>query len=191
MSSTEFPPSFEPFLSETEVIRFLDRQEKTAYWTIVRDLDSGSVLHVVPGKDGAALRDFLIRLRNSKAKIEVVAMDMGKAFICWVKENLPSAQIVFDHFHVIKLMNEKVDLVRRRIAAKLDAEERAILKNQRFLLLRNEEDLNSEARVYLSKIKQTFQELADIHMMKETLRSIYAVAQNIFSGRTKIRVTGF
>ena len=151
---------------------------KTAYWTIVRDLDSGSVLHVVPGKDGTALRDFLIRLRNSKAKIEVVAMDMGKAFICWVKENLPSAQIVFDHFHVIKLMNEKVDLVRRRIAAKLDAEERAILKNQRFLLLRNEEDLNSEARVYLSKIKQTFQELADIHMMKEALRSIYAVAQN-------------
>ena len=77
---------------------------------------------------------------------------MGKAFICWVKENLPSAQIVFDHFHVIKLMNEKVDLVRRRIAAKLDAEERAILKNQRFLLLRNEEDLNSEARVYLSRL---------------------------------------
>ena len=28
------------------------------------------------------------------------------------------------------------------------------------------------------KIKQTFQELADIHMMKEALRSIYAVAQN-------------
>ena len=71
-----------------------------------------------------------------------------------------------------------MDLVRRIIAAKLDAEERAILKNQRFLLLRNEEDLNSEARVYLSKIKQTFQELADIHMMKEALRSIYAVAQN-------------
>ena len=44
--------------------------------------------------------------------------------------------------------------------------------------MRNEEDLNSEARVYLSKIKQTFQELADIHMMKEALRSIYAVAQN-------------
>lgn len=76
-------------------------------------------------------------------------------------------------------MNEKLDLVRRRIAAKLDAEERAILKNQRFTLLRNEENLSSEATAYLSKIKQTFQELADVHMMKEALRSIYSVAQNV------------
>ena len=85
-------------------------------------------------------------------------MNMEKAFIHWVKEYLPSAEIVFDHFHVIKLMNEKPDLVRRRIAAKLDAEERAVLKNQRFTLLRN---------------------LADVHMMKEVLQSIYSVAQNI------------
>jgi transposase len=151
---------------------------KPSYWTIVRDLDSGSVLYVDQGKDCNALRDFLFRLRKSKAKIEVVAMDMRKAFIHCVKENLPSAQIVFDYFHVIKLMNEKLDLVRRRIAAKMDAEERAILKNQRFILLRNEEDLNAEASAYLAKIKQTFQELADVHMMKEALRSIYVVAQN-------------
>ena len=76
-------------------------------------------------------------------------------------------------------MNEKLDLVRRRIAAKLDADERAILKNQRFTLLRNEENLSSEATAYLAKIKQTFQELADVHMMKEALRSIYSVAQNV------------
>lgn len=97
----------------------------------------------------------------------------------WVKENLPPAQIVFNHFHVIKLMNEKLDLVRRRITVKLDTAERAILKNQRFTLLRNEENLSSEASAYLAKIKQTFQELADVHMMKEALRSIYSVAQNV------------
>lgn len=90
---------------------------KTAYWTIIRDLDSGAVLHVDQGKDGNALKDFLLRPQRSKAEIEVVAMDMGKAFISRVKENLPSAQIVFNHFHVIKLMNEKLDLVRRRSEA--------------------------------------------------------------------------
>ena len=35
---------------------------KTAYWTIVRDLDSGAVLHVDQGKDGDALRAFLLLL---------------------------------------------------------------------------------------------------------------------------------
>ena len=48
---------------------------KTAYWTIVRDLDSGAVLHVDQGKDGDALRAFLLLLRRSNAEIEVVAMD--------------------------------------------------------------------------------------------------------------------
>lgn len=42
-----------------------------------------------------------------------------------------------------------------------------------------EENLSSEASAYLAKIKQTFQELADVHMMKEALRSIYSVAQNV------------
>ncbi len=66
-----------------------------------------------------------------------------------------------------------------RIAAKPDAEERAVLKNQRFTLLRNEENLSSEASAYLSKINQTFQELIDVHMMKEALRSICSVVQSV------------
>lgn len=155
-----------------------DEEKKTAYWTIVRDLDSGSVLHVDRGKDGAALKGFLKRLRRSKAKIEVVAMDMGRAFNSWVKKHLSKANIVFDHFHVIKLMNEKIDKVRRRIAADLDDKEKEILKNQRYTLLRNEEDLSSEAAEHLAEVKAAFQELADVHMMKEYLRSIYRIAKN-------------
>lgn len=97
---------------------------------------------------------------------------MGTAFIHWPKEHLPSAQIGFDRFHVVKLMNEKRDPVRRRTAAQLDAEGGAVLKNQRFTPLRNEEDLHSEAGSHLSEIKQTLQELADGHLMKAALRSI-------------------
>ena len=122
---------------------------------------------------------FYFVCESQKKKLKLLQWIWGKAFISWVKENLPPAQIVFNHFHVIKLMNEKLDLVRRRITVKLDTAERAILKNQRFTLLRNEENLSSEASAYLAKIKQTFQELADVHMMKEALRSIYSVAQNV------------
>lgn len=164
-----------------------DAKGKTAYWTIVRDLDSGAVLHVDRGKDGNALKSFLRRLRKSKAKIELVAMDMGKAFIRWVSDHLPLAKIVFDHFHVIQMMNEKVDNVRRKIVANLNEDEREILKNQRFTLLRNEEDLSAEAAEHLEKIRSTFQELADVHMMKEALRSIYAVASDDYQAETLLR----
>ena len=164
-----------------------DKDGKSAYWTIVRDLDTGAVLHVDRGKDGDSLKPFLKRLRRSKTKIELVAMDMGKAFIKWVSDNLPDANIVFDHFHVIKLMNEKVDKVRIKVAAKLDEDEKKILKKQRFTLLRNEEKLKPEAMERLTQIKATFQELADVHMMKEALRSVYRVAQN--SSQAEIALT--
>ena len=39
-------------------------------------------------------------------------MDMGRAFIAWVKTYLKDAEIVFDHFHIIKTMNEKLDRIR-------------------------------------------------------------------------------
>ena len=151
---------------------------KPAYWTIVRDLVSGAVLHVDKGKDGDFLRDFLKKIRRSKAKIELVALDMERAFVAWVTENLPDAKIVFDHFHVIKLMNEILDNARRKTMAQLDANQRSALKNKRFVLLRNEEDLDANAAKDLATIKDHFKELADLHMMKESLRSIYRVVDN-------------
>lgn len=164
-----------------------DEEGKTAYWTVVRDLESGAVLHVDRGKDGEALSGFLLRLRRARAKIEIVAMDMGKAFIAWVEKHFPEANIVFDHFHVIKLMNEKIEKVRRKIAAEMDENERKILKNQRFVLLRNEADLKPEAAEYLALIKDTFQELGEVHMMKESLRSIYNVVTNPIDAEAALR----
>ena len=165
----------------------IDRKKgKPVYWTIVRDLVSGAVLHVDKGKEGDSLKSFLFRLHCSKAKIELVAMDMGAAYTLWVKENLPGAAIVFDHFHVIKLMNDKLDMVRRRTMAQLDADELKLLKKKRFLLLHNQEDLNEEA-ADLAELKEHFKELSELHMMKEALRSIYRVVMTEDEAETALR----
>ena len=66
-------------------------------------------------------------------------MDMANAYYSWVSENFPNANIVFDHFHVIKLMNDKLDLVRRRVTSKMDETQRKQLKGLRFIFLRNNE----------------------------------------------------
>jgi len=96
--------------------------------TIVRDLEQGHVLHVGDGKGAAALEAFQRRLASSKAQIKAVAMDMSSGYASWVNEHLPEAEIVFDHFHVIQLMNKKVDQVRRRTMATLEGEEKQALK---------------------------------------------------------------
>ena len=92
------------------------------------DLATGAVLHVGDGKGGEALEEFGRRLRSSTAQIKVVAMDMSSGFAAWFKLNLPDAMIVFDHFHVIKLMNDRLDQVRRRTVKELEGEDAKALK---------------------------------------------------------------
>ena len=153
-------------------------QAKQAYLTIVRDLESGAVIHVGDGKGVSALEGALSKLNASK--LQVVAMDMANAYSSWFKEHFPKAQIVFDHFHVIKLMNDRLDKVRRRVTAKLDSTERKHLKGLRFVFLKNEEDIPESNTNILHNLKGKFQELGDAYMFKEALRTIYRVAQDAY-----------
>ena len=98
------------------------------YKTIVRDLHSGAVLHVGDGRGAEALKPFGRRLAGSSAEIEAIAMDMAAGYTAWAREALPNAVIVYDHFHLIKLMNEKLDIVRRRTVNELDEQQTALLK---------------------------------------------------------------
>ena len=127
------------------------------YLTIVRDLQSGAVIHVGEGKGISALAGALKKLK--KSKLRIVTMDMANAYYSWISENFPKANIVFDHFHVIKLMNDKLDLVRRRITAKMDEVQRKQLKGLRFIFLRNNEDFLEDARHILKNMRGDFQDL--------------------------------
>ncbi len=102
-------------------------------------------------------------------------MDLGRPFRKWAEDNLPNACIVHDHFHVMKLMNDKLNAVRRRTAAALDEEQRKFVKGMRFTLMRNSEDLTSLEREHLADVFKLSKDLASMHVMKEELRSIYRV----------------
>lgn len=155
----------------------------TAYKTIVRDLESGAVLFVGTGKGGDALTKFEKRLRTSVCEIKLVAMDMSAGYAAWVTRVLPTAEVVFDHFHLIKLMNDRLDSIRRRTLSTLDDETKKQLKRKRYFFLRNEEDLNPEDADTLKTLKNTFDELGTTHAMKEKLRSIYRTAGNTYDAR--------
>lgn len=144
--------------------------------TVVRDLESGAVLFIGAGKGKAALNPFRPRLRRRRKQIKAVAMDMSNAYSAWVRDVLPEADIVYDHFHVIQLMNHKMDGLRRRTMNKLEEEQKKELKNKRFLLLRNEESLKRDAAAELEKLRFEFKDLGTVSLMKEYLRNIYKVA---------------
>ena len=110
-------------------------------------------------------------------------MDMSTGYSAWARRFLPKAQIVFDHFHLIKLMNEKLDIIRRSTLRNLDEETRKQLKWKRRLFLRNEEALELDEQGELAKLKEMFGDLGAGHGLKEKLRAIYSHAANEHEAR--------
>jgi transposase len=75
-------------------------------------------------------------LKRSGARIEAVATDMGPAYIGAVRANIPDATLV-DHFHIIKLFNEKLTKLRRDLQREAEnGLDKAVLKGIRWLLLK-------------------------------------------------------
>ena len=86
------------------------------YLTVVLDMISGAVIFVGDSKGGDALDPFWKRIKHAKAQTKAAAMDMSPAYISAVAAHLPKATIVFDHFHVIKLFNERLSELRRDLS---------------------------------------------------------------------------
>ncbi len=84
------------------------------YKTIVVDIETGHIIYVGEGKGKDALVKFWRRVKRANVQIQTVLSDLSPAFIASVRENAPDAIHVYDHFHVVKLVNEAVDAVRRQ-----------------------------------------------------------------------------
>ena len=151
------------------------------YLTVVLDLESGAVLFVGEGKSADALLPFWRRVRRARACIEAVAIDMSQAYIRAVETHLPDATIVFDHFHVIKLLNDKLSDLRRELYREAtDLLQKQVLKGTRWLLLKNPEHLSSERREKerLEEALQLNQPLATAYYLKEELRQFWEQPHN-------------
>lgn len=145
------------------------------YKTIVVDLKSGRIIYVGDGKGADALDGFWKRIRKKCIDIKYVATDLSAAFISSVYENCPNAIHVFDHFHVVKLMNEKLDEIRRvQYNMEKDINKRKVLKGTRYLLLCNGEDIfDKEYKTRLDNALDMNKPLSQPYYLKEQLREIW------------------
>lgn len=150
--------------------------KKRKFLTIVLDVVTGAVVFVGEGKGADALEPFWKRLKSGRKRIEAVAIDMSRAYIHAVTTNLPRAVLVFDHFHVIKLFNEKLTDLRRTLYREMtDLLKKEVLKGIRRLLLKNPENLDEKRneRERLEEALRLNQPLACAYYLKEDLRQIW------------------
>ena len=96
-----------------------------------------------------------------------------------MRDNLPKATHVFDHFHVVKLFNEKLSALRRELHRELSsAADRKVLKGTRWLLLKNPENLDPKRneKERLEEALRLNAPLAIAYYLKEDLRQIWSQA---------------
>ena len=142
------------------------------YLTIVMDLESGAVVFVGDGKGASALKRFWRRLKASRARVEAVAMDMSAAYYQAVTDNLPAAAVVFDWFHIVKLLNDKLSQLRRELYREAkDKLHKDVLKGTRWLLLKRPENLDRDRKEHqrLKEALRVNKSLALAYYLKEEL----------------------
>jgi transposase len=160
-----------------------DGKRRQKYLTVVRDMCAGAVLFVGDGKGSDALAPFNARINNFKGNIVAVCMDMSNAYAKWVGEQLPNATVVYDHFHVIQLMNRKLDEIRRRVQAEMDDEAAKQLKGKRWLLLHKSDNLTENERLEVEALQHISEDLHEAWTLKEYLIKIYQLADGAVEAR--------
>jgi transposase len=112
------------------------------YITVFVDLDESKLLFATEGRSAptlAAFRGDLIAHNGRGEQIEEFCIDMSAAFRKGIAETFPTAGITFDKFHVMKLLNEAVEEVRRE-----EQKERPELKGSRWVWVKNPENLTHQ-----------------------------------------------
>ena len=147
------------------------------YVTFFADLDRARLLYATEGRKAEVLEEFRDDLEahgGAGEQIEELCMDMSPAYLKGARETFPAAEVTFDRFHVVKLLNEAVDAVRR-----WEQKDRPELKRTRWMWLWNPARLSGEQRARLYallnparfgletarayQLKQSFQHLWEMH----------------------------
>jgi transposase len=144
------------------------------YITLFVDLEEKKTLHISEGKDNTTVVEFaevLEKKNGCRKNITDVSCDMSPAFIKGVKEQLPNAQVTFDKFHIMKIINEGVDNVRRE-----EAKTNPLLKGARYAVLKNNANLTAKQKDVKAVLLEDLNMSTVIAMlMRETFQQLYLV----------------
>ena len=140
------------------------RRRRHRYITIFMDLDERRVIFITEGKGKAtiaAFTAFLKRHGGDPSAITDVSCDMSEAFLAGVAHHLPQARVTLDRFHIVKLVSDAVDAVRRR-----ERHDQPCLVGSKYSVLKSPEKLTAEERDLLADLERRNLETATAYHLR-------------------------
>ena len=146
------------------------------YETVVYDLDNGTVEYVADGRRQESLEEYFLPFdEEAREKVESVSLDMWEPYIAATHASIPNAEekIVFDKFHVMGLLNEAVDQVRRQEHQELMEKKIAILKGTKYWWLYNPENIPEEVQPDFDTLRRMDLKVSRAWAIRETFRNLW------------------
>jgi transposase len=137
------------------------------------DIPQSRVLFVTHGKDNTTVKRFSEDLHThggNVERIEEVCADLSPAYQKGVSEYLPNAEIVFDRFHIMKLVNEALDAVRRA-----EQKENPLLTGSRYAWLHNPETATEKQTERLQTLTKLNLKTVRAYQIRLALRDVYEI----------------
>lgn len=141
------------------------------YISLFFDLDEKRLLYGAEGRDQAAVHAFVEDLSahgGSPDQVQQVCCDMWPAYITGVETSLPNAGITYDCFHIMKIINQAVDEVRRQ-ESKTSRE----LKNTRYVWLKNPANLSHRQRQVMDSLATRNLKTARAYQIRLTMQKFF------------------
>jgi len=159
------------------------REHHTIFATALVDLDRRAVIDLFEGKSAARLRNWCSRRSKTWLRsVQVVALDLTDTYRAGLSPHLSHSLHVADPFHVTRVGNRTVDLVRRRVQnEQLGHRGRKVdpLFKIRKLLLKGAERLDEQGRERMLlglRAGDPEDELLAAWLAKESVRDVYLTA---------------
>lgn len=175
---------------------------KGNYCAVLIDLDTSKLITILSGRTQEIIKETLTGWGTEiLEQIEEVSIDLWQGYKNVVMELMPHAQVVADRFHVMTQINKELDIQRKRekrnieesikkaknISKKYKLEQiLSGLKNSKYPLLKNEDNLNEEQNNKLIQVKSVSPVLKEMHELKEKIIKIFNQTNDWYIGVFKI-----
>ena len=152
----------------------ISRRRGHIYHTQVYDLGAKRLLWSGEGRKEETLRRFFDEWGAEKtARIRGICCDMWAPYIKVVKEKAPKAVLVFDKFHIIHHLLDAVSDVRREEARELSKTNPELLKDTRYIFLKNPWNLTDPQRQRLGFLEKLNLKVNRAYILKEAISILW------------------
>lgn len=165
----------------------VSHKKRHNYGTVVVNQADGKVIWMSQNRSTESLEKIYNKFNHTFRNLEAVSMDFWKPYFKATRIKHPKAFIVYDRFHLSRILNRYIEEERRAYQKSLSDDDRKYMKKHtRWLLLRRKKNFEDYHIDRLKELKEKNEKLYEMYLLKEDFLSIFSHENTRETAKTMI-----